>query len=461
MDSFSVINEQKGGFSQEANNKRDSILGSNDNLQVSGTRYYISENGDDSSDGKSPETAWRTLEKLKQNNKNLKVGDGVFFERGSVFRQENIVHEALHENNVIWAVSGVSYGAYGTGDKPRFYGSPFNYAQLNWEFYSENIWKIDIALQDAGIVVFNHGEYIGVKKSSISELEREHQFYHDVDQGVFYLHLEKGNPSEILYDIEIGFDRPVFLFGGKVGNVIIDNLDIRYVGAHAISAYEFNRNITISNCVISWVGGSWQRRDVVRYGNAVQFWDECSEITIENCWIHHVYDAGLTFQGPTGAKYRNISFDNNLIQYCNYSIEFFIQGTNKEENKNNLGELKNISFCNNIMQYSGYGVCEQRPDTKDSAHICGWITDVQDSAENIKIKNNIFDVAAYHLVYWVWKQHIGASILGNKFFMVPCVSDSAMKYGDYGEIHANNQVSLEKAVSVFDENPASVIWENQ
>ena len=461
IDFLSEISEQKGGFFEQGIDKRDSIINSDDNLVITGTKYYISENGDDSADGKSPKTAWRTLDKLKQFNKALKSGDGVFFERGSVFRQENTVHSALHENNAIWAVSGVSYGAYGVGDKPKFYGSPFNYAEFTWELHSKNIWKINIDLQDAGIIVFNFGEYIGVKKSSLSELKEDYQFYHDVDQSVFYLYLEKDNPSKLFYDIEIGFDRPIFLFGGNVGNVTIDNLDIRYSGAHAISAYEFNRNITISNCIVSWVGGSWQKRDVVRYGNAIQFWNECSKIEIKNCWIHHVYDAGLTFQGPPGAKYEDISFDNNLIQYCNYSIEFFIQGTNNEEYKNNLGELKNISFCNNIMQYSGYGVCEQRPDLKDSAHICGWITDVGKSAQCVRIENNIFDTSAYHLVYWVWNQHDGAKISGNTFYTSSTVSGSVMKYGNYGDICANNQETLEKAISVFDSKPKNIIWKNQ
>ena len=71
---LSIIKWQKGGALSESAEKRLSIIGSVDNLKVTGTRYYISQNGDDVADGKSPETAWRTLEKLTASRELLKAG---------------------------------------------------------------------------------------------------------------------------------------------------------------------------------------------------------------------------------------------------------------------------------------------------------------------------------------------------------------------------------------------------
>lgn len=456
---LSIVKETTGGADSAAENKRISVLNSCDNLVITGTKYYISQNGDDSADGKSPETAWKTLEKLTEVHSLLKPGDGVLFERGSVFRQENRVHGELYKNNAVLVANGVTYCAYGSGHKPSFYGSSFNYADESWENCSGNIWKTGLPLQDAGVIVFDEGKYIGIKKPSIEELTETNDFYHDTDAGILYLCSEKGSPDKVYGDIEIGCDRPLFLLCGNVGDAVIDNLDFCYVGGHAISGYEFNRRVRIANCELAWIGGSWQRRDVVRYGNAVQFWDSCSEIVIENCWIHQVYDAGLTFQGGKGAEYKNIAFKDNLIQYCNYCIEFFIQGTQNEEGKyKTTGLLENIDFSGNIMQFAGYGLCEQRPDKFDSANICGWATDVGSDVKGFSIKNNIFDLSARHFIYWIWDEEGDAEISGNTFYERKTPSDNAVKYGKAGQLTVSNRSELENAVKVFDRAPKLVKW---
>ena len=40
------------------------ILGAKDSLEIKGTVYYVSNSGNDSNDGKPPETAWQTLNKV-------------------------------------------------------------------------------------------------------------------------------------------------------------------------------------------------------------------------------------------------------------------------------------------------------------------------------------------------------------------------------------------------------------
>ncbi|MGN1127673.1 MAG: hypothetical protein ACI4T6_01815, partial [Candidatus Flemingiibacterium sp.] len=89
------------------------ILGSKNMVIPAGkTVYYVSPNGDDSSDGKTPETAWKTLDKV--NNAPLASGSYVCFERGGLWRGQ------------LQAKPGVTYTAFGEGDKPKLYRSPFN-----------------------------------------------------------------------------------------------------------------------------------------------------------------------------------------------------------------------------------------------------------------------------------------------------------------------------------------------
>ena len=102
------------------------------------TNYYVSNTGNDSYDGKSPSTAWRTMANV-DNNTSFKPGDSILFERGGVW----------YENFRI-AVSGspsaqITYGAYGTGDRPIISGMreiPEWDDSGNWTEGESNQWSM-------------------------------------------------------------------------------------------------------------------------------------------------------------------------------------------------------------------------------------------------------------------------------------------------------------------------------
>ena len=60
------------------------IAAHNEPLPCEGTAYYVTNGGNDDSDGKMPDTAWATLDKLK--SVRLAPGDAVYFERGGLWR---------------------------------------------------------------------------------------------------------------------------------------------------------------------------------------------------------------------------------------------------------------------------------------------------------------------------------------------------------------------------------------
>lgn len=60
-----------------------------------GTVYYVSNSGNDSNNGQSPDTAWATISKVDSTD--LKYGDAVFFERGDLWHDQ------------LWSQSGVTY----------------------------------------------------------------------------------------------------------------------------------------------------------------------------------------------------------------------------------------------------------------------------------------------------------------------------------------------------------------
>ena len=82
--------------------RRQEIRSLPDKLVIKGTTYYVSCDGDDANDGRTPDTAWKTLARVS--SAELSAGDGVLFRRGDLFRGKVITN------------AGVSYGAYGEGE---------------------------------------------------------------------------------------------------------------------------------------------------------------------------------------------------------------------------------------------------------------------------------------------------------------------------------------------------------
>ena len=127
--------------------RKQKILNAKDELVIRGTTYYVSNVGNDDSDGKSPETAWKTLQKVSEAN--LFPGDGVLFRRGDIFR------------GTVYVKAGVTYAAFGIGDKPKFYGCEKSLADpALWEEVDaeHHIWKCTEKMLDAGTIVFDGGQ---------------------------------------------------------------------------------------------------------------------------------------------------------------------------------------------------------------------------------------------------------------------------------------------------------------
>lgn len=442
-----IYDTQTGGYDKEAALLRKAICDSVSEYSNTGVTYYISPKGDDFNDGTSPETAWETIDALVLNSYLIQPGDAVLFERGCIYRA----------NSTVSLKTGVTYGAYGKGNKPVINGSARDYADgILWEpSKKKNIWKTEFAQKDAGLIVFNGGRSYGIKKSGLASMKQNGDFYHNTDEKILYLYSDNGNPGKIYESMEVGTNQFLFTMNNRVNGVTIDNLCFRYTGAHAIDGFENNYDITIKNCEFGWIGGSMQNT-VVRYGNAIQFWDSCWDIRVENNWIYQAYDAGMTFQykgeKEGSGKYHDISFSNNLIEYCTYGIEIFTE--------HDTGLLKNITFDSNVIRFSGHGFGSQRPNSINDSHICAWNKYYGSNMQNFVIKNNIFDCSSSQIIDWAsdTAAHTGLTVSGNTFYQKAFNSNPVMHFGLAGYKYAANQLQLKEAVAVFDPNPKLVKW---
>ncbi len=403
-----LMDPMKSYFDKEANELRDTILGFEDKLPdtVTGTIWYISNDGDDTNTGKSPDQALRTISGLKFHQNEIGYGDAVLFERGDVFR------------GTFTAKSGVYYGAYGKGDKPAIYGSERNYAKVSWVRKHDNIWLVEAPFNtDVGTIFFNHGEDVGFKKDNKFDLENNGDFWCDpYNNYKLYVYMDQ-NPAKKYKNIEIGVKASIISMM-NTNDVTIENLCLKYTGVHGIGAGGLEQtNITIRGCEIGFIGGAYHY-DTLRLGNGIEFYTGGNNILVEYNWIYQIYDSGVTHQGD--GIYGNHTYTNNLIEYCGLgSYEYWLAG------EWNLNHGRDIYFTNNICRFAGY--CwggYQRPD-KVATNLR---TDpyCRNTLFNLHIENNIFDQALNNLV------EIAGTCL-NAYNYYGSQDDESMKMPEYPE----------------------------
>lgn len=476
------------------------ILKNSDDLIISGDVYYVSNLGSDENDGKSPETAWKTLDKVS--SAFLKPNDGVLFRRGDLFRGKISVKD------------GVTYGAFGKGEKPKFYGWNKNLAdETLWTTIDKthNVWKMKEKILDVGTLVFNQGETHSVKlipsyingrfvcrydeKKTFdiaSEMIRDLDLYWSFDAdltkipsrgqnfpvpkiddnsyGYLYLRCDKGNPGKVFSSIEALPRRNMFDVG-TANNVRIDNICIKFVGAHAIGAAGKQiRGLKITNCEIGWIGGTIQhylgtdpnypqggRGTVTRFGNGVEVYGGCKDYEVSNCYIYQVYDAAITHQITTfGKKYvaENVTYKNNLIERCVYSIEYFLDMTDGDTES----YMDGIEISGNILRFSGFGWGQQRHNVHTPAHIKSW--SYENRARNYRVTDNIFDRAAYAMLQLEAKEIESCPYLNGNTF-IQYIGGNIGRFGENAESDFENVVFDEyadfKIQNIFgDKNPVVI-----
>lgn len=395
-----------GKYEKEAAALRNKILncGNTDTVyQLNGTRYYVSPGGNDENDGKSPETPFRTIDAL--GSVDFEKGDAVLFERGSIFRLVQPLSP----------VSGVTYGSYGSGEKPKFYASPMNFAQMEWKPSNrKNIWKTTYVYDAACSMVFNNGKEIGYLKTSIRNLKANTHFYQDEAASVLYLYCDKGNPSKVYESIEVCPKMDVINIASFAHDVTIDNLCLRYSGSFGVDAVYNNNNITVSNCEIGFMGG--MNNGTVRYGNAIQAWTNASNFKVIGNYIYQTFDTAVTWQGQDrnfgkDILYKDIVFTGNLLEYNNGDFEFWHSG----------GTVDNFTIADNICRFTSLG-WGTRVNDAGFRGIEGFIfANTQDMIykNTITVRNNIIDCPGCQIISWkIFPENLPfINVSGNKFFV--------------------------------------------
>ncbi|MBQ2746358.1 MAG: hypothetical protein IJF35_01405 [Clostridia bacterium] len=440
---------------------REKIRNAKPELDIKGTTYYVSADGDDNNDGLSPETAWKSIDAVNNFGGNLKKGDAVLFRCGDIFRP------LTFRRTGILMQPGVTYSSFGEGAKPEFRAYPYEGTKLDWIDEGNNIYSLKTDhMQDIGNIIFDSDKEWGFKlvknqdKDLVPRLDLE--FYHDIEGKKLYLCSEYGHPVKRWKQIDIGM---LFTFFGATDdnrptNTIIDGLSLKYTGGFGIGfgtvdypeaggVYNYGfSGFTVRNCEFEWIGGSLQGnvlKSTVRYGNGFEIWGGGDNLKVYNNYFNQVYDAALSQQfsgcmsNDIPVTVTNSVFSGNLFENNTYDYEYFL--TEFDENRKHKADtgfgFYDVVFENNICRKNGYGFGNQRPDRYTPSCLKSWAGH-QNKSKNFVIKNNIFDRADYLLI-----QIAGAS--GEKYMPI-LDSNVYCQYEKKGWIHAITG----KPASIFD-----------
>lgn len=438
----SLNNPVKGSADKEAEKLRSEIINSKNTeelYKIKGKTYYISANGSNENDGLSKKTPFKSIDAL--DGVELKSGDAVLFERGSIFRLTRSLN----------CMSGIIYGSYGKGNKPALYLSPKNYGDISyWKpTKKKNVWVVEFPYADACSIVLGYGSEIGYRRTKgLQELDVNYEFYHNNDSGYVYLYCDLGNPGKIFKSVEIIPQGSIINVDDGIKDIVIDNLCLKYAGNFGVKAGCIH-NAMITNCEIGFIGGSQYAGTTTRYGNGIQFWQGGTDITVEYNWVYQTFDSAITWQGQTKRSgkgptvYKNIHFDNNLLEYNNADYEFF---------DSEGASIENFTMDNNIMRFTCLGWGTRIEDFG----IRGIEGSIRGSIPNMKIKkisvqNNIFDTAAREIISWSCTEEQAKEIFykNNNLFATKRYRKDTPVIANIKvlgtKVYANNQAELQNA----------------
>lgn len=373
-------------------------------LSYTGQAYYVSNSGDDSADGKTPETAWATIDRAI--SQQMEPGDCILLERGGKWRIEDTGHPDII-SDTITIPQGISMGAYGEGPRPQISGeAPDGSLPESWELYLEEdgarIWKFHRDQRFAPFLVLNGGEEWAdavlpwVSEADASYIHRDGSPFdvgealskdltfcvlldmnldtlpkdnNELDacalRGDLYFRCDAGNPAEVYDEVAIP-QVPCGIAvqeGGTVCGISLKYFSCTGAGLADYDTQSIEGHKAFNSSEVSWCGGNLSYYGGEGYlfpmtaGGALQ--TSSGDISLEGNYIH---DCGpMTFivamhvdndQLPL-TTFKDLQFRDNLVVRCEAALSLMdFTGGDLEGCR---GFFSDVVFEDNQVLYSGMG----------------------------------------------------------------------------------------------------------
>lgn len=324
-----------------------------------GTAYYVSADGNDNNDGLTPETAWQSAEKVGKESMEggiLQFGDAVFFRRGDIFRSFDF---DAGTTPFTCRIDGITYSAYGEGEKPVITSSPENGTGAEkWRLVYEvesgaKIWQFYHPLTDIAMVVCDDhvvadriyewcaqenvedgsgyescilsgwwmhedegvellGELLPLEKALVEDMTfvsrpsrwPAQENMNSAGVGPLYLRCDAGNPGELFDSIEFSGFEIFGLISLEANDIVFDNLSLKYTGTSFIKnwlSWKAYKNTVIQNCEFAYGGGSvvhyniWNGNPVIE-AQGDGIYCVVRNATIQNNYMHDSICGSVCFE---------------------------------------------------------------------------------------------------------------------------------------------------------------------
>lgn len=271
-----------------------------------GTTYYVSNAnplGNDGNNGTSASAPWLTLNKV--NATRLNPGDSVLFHCGCTWRGQLVISSSGASG------SPITFGSYGTGDKPRIYAS----TQLTkWTGESATLWYAPEASAPTQVWFAAAAGSVapGVPKTAKASLTAEYEWWYDAADSRLYVYAPS-SPASRYSSVECGaYDRVIDASGGGYGYITVEGLDLAYANWYGIDTRYQTGGWVIENNTIHNIGLTGNITNgadgvVVSAGSAYIAYN-----TIHDCGWHGIaFAVDESFATLTGATVEhNTLYDN-------------------------------------------------------------------------------------------------------------------------------------------------------
>ena len=303
-----------------------------------GSTYYIdSNNGSDTNDGLSPETAWKTIKKI--NSTSFVPGDKILFQKGDIWREQLTVSSSGDNGNPI------IFGSYGSGDLPIIHGGEMieNWTQYNSNIYqAECDWKTYVVAEDAEYPKILTPIAWDTNITNTAPQMGPGTWTLDTSNDRIYIWCSD-NESPRNHTIEVS-KRNYGIDINSKQYVEVKDLKIKYtnkVGTGSRgsepAAYNIFENLTIIGCrhsgiFIQAAGATTNEYNVIRNniirncGNGAYAWDDAHNTRfIKNRIVHSIrYEGGSPVQGAYTTdgigigcyESENVEISGNTILNC-------------------------------------------------------------------------------------------------------------------------------------------------
>jgi len=227
------------------------------------TTYYVdATGGNDSNDGLSNSTPWRTIDKV--NGRSFSPGDQILFKRGGTWRERLTVPSSGN------ATDQLVFGAYGNGAKPIISGAN-NITAESWTLSAANIYYTTVLSTDPTVVWLDGASYPEAASSAL--VNSTNRWFWSGGDARLYLYATS-NPNGFYDDIEAPV-RPNAVSSYNRAYVTYENLEMRYGSDTTMYLNGASSHAIIQDCTITGAG----------YQGALRIKEASNNCTVQRCTI--------------------------------------------------------------------------------------------------------------------------------------------------------------------------------